>query len=347
MTISPTDGDLAPAIGATVRVCQAGATGYPCTPLITLYTDQTLQTVQPLNPLTTDSLGNFTFCANASIVYLETTNKGVVKVQPTYVIAPGSGGGGGGGGIQTINGNANPDQLITGTSPIVVSSAAGTTNISYSGTVVGPPVLLGTLTLAPTSVQGGLANSTGTVTLTGPAPTGGAVVTLTSSNTAAATVPASVTIAAGSTSNTFTVTTSTVASSTSSVISGTYGSLVSATLSVTAAPPPAQPVYGGVGVSGGTGPATLSGTIVTLNNGVTLPQIKATTEVSGDQFTFNPAVSGQWIYILLNGSTRTFSSGGLPVAMVLPPVAVTVNTRTMYLYQTVNALSGTFVITVN
>jgi hypothetical protein len=52
----------------------------------------------------------------------------------------------------------------------------------------------------------GASTATGTVSLNGPAPAGGAVVSLTSGNTGVATVPASMTIAAGSWSATFTAT---------------------------------------------------------------------------------------------------------------------------------------------
>ena len=57
----------------------------------------------------------------------------------------------------------------------------------------------------PTAVTGGV-GSTGTVTLSSAAPAGGAVVTLASSNTNAATVPASVTVAADATTKTFAIT---------------------------------------------------------------------------------------------------------------------------------------------
>jgi hypothetical protein len=77
------------------------------------------------------------------------------------------------------------------------------------------------VSLAPASVVGGNA-SQGTVTLSGPAPSG-AVVTLLSSDTAAATVPSSVTVSQNATSATFTVSTSNVSSSTSSTISASYG----------------------------------------------------------------------------------------------------------------------------
>jgi hypothetical protein len=94
---------------------------------------------------------------------------------------------------------------------------------------------LSSVTVSPTTVVGGI-SSTGTVTLSAAAPSGGAVVTLSSSNTAVAAVPSSVTVAAGSTSRTFTVTTLTVASSAPVTISGSFGANRAATLTVT---PPA------------------------------------------------------------------------------------------------------------
>jgi hypothetical protein len=77
------------------------------------------------------------------------------------------------------------------------------------------------LTLDPTSVTGATQSPTGTVTLSGPAPTAGAQVMLSSSN-AAASVPSSVTVPAGSNSATFTVNTSAVLLPTSATISASY-----------------------------------------------------------------------------------------------------------------------------
>src|SRR5439155_975177 len=103
----------------------------------------------------------------------------------------------------------------------VFGSGGGGGGVSASG-----------VSLNPTTVTGGN-TSQGTVTLSGPAPTNGAVVALSSSNTAAATVPASVTVTANTTSANFTVTTPTVSASTSSTISASYGgSSPSAVLSV-------------------------------------------------------------------------------------------------------------------
>src|SRR6266850_471996 len=69
--------------------------------------------------------------------------------------------------------------------------------------------VISALAVSPASLTGG-ASATGTVTLNGPAPAGGAQVTL-SSSSPAATVPASVTVPSGATSASFSVTTSTVA----------------------------------------------------------------------------------------------------------------------------------------
>jgi hypothetical protein len=65
--------------------------------------------------------------------------------------------------------------------------------------------------------------ATGTVTLSSAAPSGGFTVDLTSDNTAAATVPPSVTVPAGSTHATFTVSTKEVTNAQSAVIMGTVG----------------------------------------------------------------------------------------------------------------------------
>ena len=51
-----------PVPGATVTVCQAVATGTPCSPLANIYTDATLS-VTAANPLQTDGLGNYHFYA--------------------------------------------------------------------------------------------------------------------------------------------------------------------------------------------------------------------------------------------------------------------------------------------
>jgi outer membrane protein assembly factor BamB len=73
-------------------------------------------------------------------------------------------------------------------------------------------------TLSSAGILGG-ASVTGTLTLKVPAPAGGWMVKLSSSNTSVATVPASVSIPAGGTSGTFSITTKTVTSSTAVTLS--------------------------------------------------------------------------------------------------------------------------------
>jgi hypothetical protein len=125
-----------------------------------------------------------------------------------------------------------------------LATAAGLLAVSlctYScggyGNPPGSPTL-SSIGLNPTSVTGG-SSSTGTVTLSGAAPSGGAVVYLTSSATAA-TVAASVTVAAGASSATFTVTTGAVTSATPVTISASYAG-VTKTASLTVNPPSGTP----------------------------------------------------------------------------------------------------------
>ena len=94
------------------------------------------------------------------------------------------------------------------------------------------PTLTG-LTFAQSAVVGGR-SSTGTVTLGGPAPSGGAIVALSSSSPAVVSVPAIVTVPSGATSVTFAVSTTRVKRTTAATITAKYnGSSLSATLTVT------------------------------------------------------------------------------------------------------------------
>ncbi|MBX3119524.1 MAG: SBBP repeat-containing protein [Fimbriimonadaceae bacterium] len=75
------------------------------------------------------------------------------------------------------------------------------------------------LTIAPSTVAGGQ-SATGTLTVSGPAPTGGLTATL-SSNSGAAVVPASVTVPQGTTTASFQITTNAVAATTVATITAT------------------------------------------------------------------------------------------------------------------------------
>lgn len=141
----------------------------------------------------------------------------------------------------------------TGTFPIstaaVTSATTVTITASHGGVTrsatitVDPastsPVVVSGLSLAPTAVTGGSGTSTGTVTLDGAAPPGGALVDVTSSS-AAATVPATVTVPGGATSATFAIGTTAVAAPTSVTIAASYGG-VARTATLTVSPPPTVP----------------------------------------------------------------------------------------------------------
>jgi hypothetical protein len=123
----------------------------------------------------------------------------------------------------------------------VTGKAVGNANISATFPSVGGqtvavtlviqplPVLTGQLALNPTAIFIGN-SSTATVTLSGPTPKTGMVVTLTSSNVAVATVPASVTVAGGSSSATFTV--NGIAEGTATITASLSGASLSALITV-------------------------------------------------------------------------------------------------------------------
>jgi hypothetical protein len=127
---------------------------------------------------------------------------------------------------------------VTASTPVTISGAYGGATRSATLTVSPPaaPAALATVTVNPTSVTGAT-YSQGTVTLTSTAPSGGLVVSLSSSNSAAATVPASVSVAQGTTSATFAIPTSAVTTSTSATITASAGG-VTRTATLTVTPPP-------------------------------------------------------------------------------------------------------------
>lgn len=159
-------------------------------------------------------------------------------------------------------------------------------------TVLASPTV-SALSLSPTSVTGG-SPATATVTLTGPAPAGGASVTLSSSNPGAATVPAALTIAAGASSGTFSVTTLVQSFTTSASISASYhGTTQTALLTVTRAPTVLSVTVSPSILEGGgaanavvtiTDPAPAGGTVVAItSSNATLAPVPASVVVAAGQ----------------------------------------------------------------
>ena len=172
---------------------------------------------------------------DSTIISLSSSNPAVAAV-PASVTVPTNGFTG------TFTITTSSVQVST---PIVITAAFNGTSRSGTLTVTpqtAPPssVTLQSLALSPASVTGG-AGTQGTLVLSGAAPAGGAAVSLTSSNPAVASVAAGATVAAGSTSGLFTVTTSAVTSATTVTISASYNGITrTADITVAPTPPPAQ-----------------------------------------------------------------------------------------------------------
>ncbi len=165
--------------------------------------------------------------AGGAAVGLTTDNPSVIHVPASVSIAEGN----------------SAASFTIGTSPVsglptgghVTATAGGVTKSIFVNVAPDPNAapLLQSMSIAPASVSGGT-SATGTVFLSSPAPSGGISVTLSTSNSAAARVPGIVSVPAGQTSATYTVTTFAVSGSTSATITAFYDTTRSATLTVTA-----------------------------------------------------------------------------------------------------------------
>ncbi len=188
---------------------------------------------------------------------------------------------------------------FTVTTMLVTSSTAATITANYNGVyqtallTITPAVALSSVTLNPTSVVGG-SPSTGTVTLSGPAPAGGLSIGL-SSNSPSATVPVAVSVTAGNSTATFTVTTKAVTSSTAAVITASYNGVnATAPLTITPAVALSSVTLNPTSVVGGapsTGtvtlniPAPLGGISVALSSNSPSATVAATLSVTAGNST--------------------------------------------------------------
>jgi hypothetical protein len=190
----------------------------------------------------------------------------------------------------------NPD------TPGAVSNAVNFTVTSPSG----GSVTVASLAFNPTSIAPG-ASTIGTVMLSGAAPSGGASVALTSSNTSVLPVPASVTIAAGSTSATFNAAaSSSVSTSTQVQVSALYNSSSqSATVTVTG---------GSSGVAVTVSPSTAQ---VPINGAEQFKAIVTGTSNDTVTWTVNSVTGG-------NSTVGTITSTGLYTAPATVPIPATV-----------------------
>jgi hypothetical protein len=211
------------------------------------------------------------------VVTLASTNAGAAAI-PAFVTVPA--------GATTATFPVATAPVAVATTVILTASSSGA---PQAATLEVLPPTLTSITLDPTHLTGSVPTM-GTVALSGPAPPSGIVVSLGSSNPSLATSPGSVTIAAGATMASFTITTSPVQTATSVVIvAATVDGIQTALLQLlplSPAPvpgntePPHPPI-------GGTGPGSLGGS--SAGDGVDL----APTGVSALTLQPNPVVRGR------------------------------------------------------
>lgn len=138
-----------PVAGATVRVCQATATGIPCTPLATIYTSAAMTTTSA-NPLQSDGLGNYHFYAPAGRYMIQITGPGIAGTitQPDVILSPDVSSTGAGnnisafglnlGGNLTVGGNATISGTLTSGSFSPGAFTPTSLQVSGSGCFAGP-----------------------------------------------------------------------------------------------------------------------------------------------------------------------------------------------------------------
>ena len=209
--------------GATVSATLTVTPGGSTSPTVSSLT---------LNPTSvtggSSSTGTVTLSASApsggTVVALSSSNTSVATVPSSVTVAAG----------KTSATFTVSTQSVTTTTSAVISATLGSSSKQATLTITPTSaVSLSSLTLNPTSVKGG-STSQGTVALSGVAPSGGAVITLSSSKSSAATVPASVTVSPGQSSTTFTLSTSRPSSDTSVTVSAVYNGVTkTASLTVT------------------------------------------------------------------------------------------------------------------
>jgi len=203
--------------------------GSGCSTMLTLTPASASVSSLSFNPTTVPggagSIGTVTLNvaapAGGTMIGLSSSNPAVATVPASVTVAAGA----------TSANFTVSTSLVTTSTPVTMQAA----NFSAVLNVI-PATTLSSLALNPATVIAGNSSS-GTVTLSAPAPAGGAVVALSSSN-AVATVPTSVTVAAGVTSTAFTVSTSslTACAPVVATISAAYGGVTrSAGLTVTPA----------------------------------------------------------------------------------------------------------------
>ncbi|MCW3054467.1 MAG: repeat domain protein [Chthonomonadales bacterium] len=148
--------------------------------------------------------------ANGSIVVTLSSNNAAATVPASVTIAAGA---------TTATFAVNTTAVSSATAVTLTGAFNGQTQ---TGALTVQAPLVAGLAVSPGSIRS-LQTATATVTLDGPAPTGGSVITLSSNNPSLTTLPPTVTVSAGATTATFPVTVGAVTSTTTVQLSATLG----------------------------------------------------------------------------------------------------------------------------
>jgi len=282
-----------------------------------------------VNPTTvvggTSSTGTVTLSApqsGSTVVALSTPAPASVATMPTSVTVPA------GATSRTFTINTSP--VTSQFNMNIFADLAGSPSQSALLFIMpGGPTTVSAITINPVDLVGGR-SATGMVTLTSAAPSGGAVVALSkafsngSAGTVPVTIPPSVTVPAGQTTASFTISTSSVTATTSVRISATFNG-ATANADMTLFPLLAQVSFPG-NVPGGT-PATgtvrlnaaapSGGTVVTLSSANTsLATVPASLTVPAGQTSANFTASTQPV-TQTTSVVISASSGGTTVTTPL------------------------------
>ena len=323
VAVSPSGADLAYVVNPTITNADNYAVVVASNPF---YGSVSVSSVT-LNPLTVQggasSTGTVTLSQAASAAGATvslSSNSPSASVPASVTVAPGA---------------------TTATFTITTSGVNGPTTATITAsTGAGSPqsavlsieaAYVSSLIVSPTSVVGGN-DSTGTVTLSGPAGPSGAVVSLSSGN-AAASVPSSVTIPAGQTTGTFTITTGPVIGTTLLYVYASLGGVPGQTATLTVTPPGLAGVsFSPPSVAGGnrstgtvslTGPAANGEPAISLSSNSSVAKVPASVTIQAGQTsaTFSVTtipVSKQTSTVI----TATFGTATKAAMLVLTPAAL-------------------------
>lgn len=225
-------------------------------------------------------------------------------------------------GSKTVRFSISTVSVLANASATITASLAG---VSKSAALTITPVALSLVSLVPVTIAGGNSTSSNAIYLTGPAPAGGLVVSLSSSDPAAR-VPASITIPAGSNFVKLIINTAPVVSNVSATITASLAGISkSAVLTIT--PPVLSSLYlSPATVAGGntavantlmlTGPAPAGGVVVTLSSSNPVAAVPISVAVAAGSKTATFAVATA--AVAANASaTITASLAGISKSAVL------------------------------